>query len=126
MLAAIRSALAQLLRRSAEFPGDRRRHARADMGGRPATLGLRVTDATVGSVFFGDAKRRAVIRNISSGGLMLETSSPPEVEEQVVVKIAGVAPIGGTVLWRKGDKVGIGFDDALSPEELALVARNPN
>lgn len=126
MLATIRSALSQLLRRPAEFSGERRHHARADMGGRPATIGLRATDATVGSVFFGDAKRRAVIRNISSGGLMLETTSPPEVEEQVMVKIAGVAPIGGTVLWRKDDKVGIGFDDVLSPEELALVARDPN
>lgn len=126
MLATIRSALSQLLRRPAEFSGERRHHARADMGGRPATIGLRATDATVGSIFFGDAKRRAVIRNISSGGLMLETTSPPEVEEQVMVKIAGVAPIGGTVLWRKDDKVGIGFDDVLSPEELALVARDPN
>ena len=126
MLAIIRSALTRLLGRRGKSRGERRRYARADIGSRPATLGLRRTDATVGSVFFGDAKRRAVIRNISGGGLMLETTSPPEVAEQVVVKIAGVAPISGTVLWRNGDRIGIGFDDALSPDELAQVARNPD
>lgn len=126
MLATIRSALARLLRSRARLRGERRRYARADIGSRPATLGLRRTGATVGSVFFGDAKRRAVIRNISGGGLMLETTSPPDVTEQVVVKIAGVAPISGTVLWRNGERIGIGFDDTLSSDELALIARSPD
>jgi hypothetical protein len=69
-------------------------------------------------VFFGDQQRKALVRNMSLNGLMLETTLPPARGERVMIKIIGLAPIWGETRWRYGGTAGIKFEGPITAEEL--------
>jgi hypothetical protein len=101
------------------FYGDRR--AAAPPPERRAALPPRERRSRVRNmarVYFDCHSRRALIRNLSRNGLMMETTLPPPKGQIVVVKIEGLAPIWGEVRWCKGGKAGIRFEEPISAEEL--------
>lgn len=78
--------------------------------------------ASLASLYFSIHQRKALVRNLSLNGLMLETTLPPPEGQMVVVKLDGLAPIWGRVRWRSGGKAGIRFDQPISAEALFLCA----
>ena len=61
------------------------------------------------------------VRNLSSGGLMAEVSSPIPSGTSVEVEVRGVGWIGGRIAWCAEGRVGVAFDREIDP----LLARKP-
>lgn len=74
-----------------------------------------------------------LIRNISAGGLLLETCTPFEIGTHVRIEPKSCAPVVGSVRWMKSRYAGIAFDERIDVEEYlrarypdaALTARQP-
>ncbi len=63
------------------------------------------------------------IRNISAGGLLAETTSPPEIGEQVSLDLSS-QKIPATVVWIREGTIGVKFDQNVDLGEL-LAGRKP-
>ena len=57
-------------------------------------------------------------RDISQGGVKIETDQPLETGAEVVVTLENLRPLAGTVRWQKGRACGISFNDLLKFDEL--------
>lgn len=57
-------------------------------------------------------------RDISQGGVKIETDHPFEVDEEVVLALDGFRPLHGTVRWYEDGLCGIGFNHVLPFREL--------
>jgi hypothetical protein len=99
-------------RRMAEFAS--RFHDRASM--------LLVADVRIGS----EPAERAVVRNISAAGLMVELEQPPARGEFVSLNLGDLGWINGTVIWKVGNRFGIRFDEEIDPGRIRRpVAATP-
>ncbi len=75
----------------------------------------------------------ATAQNISFGGValtLLDGALPVGVAVEVRIDELGLTPLTGTVCWRRGDEVGIRFDELrraarLALADLVLKARSP-
>ncbi|MFP5328669.1 MAG: PilZ domain-containing protein [Alphaproteobacteria bacterium] len=56
---------------------------------------------------------RATIRNVSQGGLNVESSSPLTTGAEVTVTIPGLPPQAARVRWNDGERYGISFNTVL-------------
>lgn len=72
----------------------------------------------VASVYFDDMRRRAVVRDMSPGGAMIEMRMPPAVGEKVIIDIPGMAPLSGEVRWRLENRVGVQFETPILHVEV--------
>jgi Tfp pilus assembly protein PilZ len=63
------------------------------------------------------------IRNISAGGLLAETTNPPQVGEQVSLELSS-QKIPATVVWIREGSIGLKFDQNVDLGEL-LAGRKP-
>ena len=64
-----------------------------------------------------------IVEDISEGGAKLRVGSLPPSEEAVSLVIANHEPIGGVVVWRSGDRIGLTFNERQPfVEELLLKA----
>lgn len=59
------------------------------------------------------------IRNLSSGGVMIESSLPLAVDDSVSLRLRSGDEVGGLVRWVQDGRAGIAFDD---PASSALVS----
>ena len=57
-------------------------------------------------------------RDVSQGGVKIDTDQPLEVGSEVVITLENFRPLPGTVRWQKGRACGIAFNDLLPFEEL--------
>jgi hypothetical protein len=57
-------------------------------------------------------------RDLSQGGVKIDTDQPLDVGTEVVITLENFRPIAGTVRWQKGRACGIAFNDLLPFEEL--------
>ena len=57
-------------------------------------------------------------RDLSQGGVKIDTDQPLDVGTEVVITLENFRPIAGTVRWQKGRACGIAFNDLLKFEEL--------
>ena len=57
-------------------------------------------------------------RDVSQGGVKVETDQPLEAGTAVVVTLENLRPLAGTVRWQNGRACGIAFNDLLPFEEL--------
>ena len=57
-------------------------------------------------------------RDVSQGGVKIDTDQPLEVGTEVVITLEKFRPLAGTVRWQKGRACGISFNDLLPFEEL--------
>lgn len=77
------------------------------------------------------AQHLCLIRNIGSGGLMLETYTPFGQGTHVQVEPKGCAPIGGRIAWVKDKHAGVAFDAPidvgtyLQPHHLHVKLHTP-
>lgn len=63
----------------------------------------------------------ARVRNLSAGGMMIETREELAAEEPVVIELRGVGRVSGRVAWFAGTRAGIAFAREIDPE----LARKP-
>jgi hypothetical protein len=61
------------------------------------------------------------VRNLSSGGLMAEVTSPIDSGTVVEVEVRGVGWISGRIAWCAEGRVGVAFDREIDP----MLARKP-
>ena len=57
-------------------------------------------------------------RDVSQGGVKVDTDQPLEVGTAVVVTLENFRPLAGSVRWQKGRACGIAFNDLLPFEQL--------
>jgi hypothetical protein len=57
-------------------------------------------------------------RDLSQGGVKIDTDQPLDVGTEVVITLENFRPIAGTVRWQKGRACGIAFNDLIPFEEL--------
>lgn len=62
-------------------------------------------------LFVGQTSRRAVVRNVSSTGLQIETDLPLHKGQQVLVKVLNGWSIMTRVAWVDGIRAGVSMDD---------------
>jgi hypothetical protein len=99
-------------RRMAEFAS--RFHDRASM--------LLVADVRIGC----EPAERAVVRNISAAGLMVELDEAPARGEFVSLNLGDIGWINGTVIWKVGNRFGVRFDEEIDPGKIRRpVAATP-
>ena len=58
------------------------------------------------------------VRNISSGGLMLESRMPLRPDSRVWIELRGMRTLSGTIVWARDGRAGIKFDEPVTVEEL--------
>lgn len=63
------------------------------------------------------------VRNISAGGLMLETRMPLSVGLRVAVELRGSRTLTGAIVWARDGRAGIAFDHPVTVDELIGNAR---
>lgn len=74
----------------------------------------RVEVECVGFVREGAVARRSLVRNISQGGVNIETENQLTVGADVTVSLPGLSPQGGVVRWNDGHRYGVTFNNVLS------------
>ena len=57
-------------------------------------------------------------RDVSQGGVKIDTDQPLEAGTEVVITLENFRPLAGTVRWQKGRSCGIAFNNLLPFEEL--------
>ena len=75
--------------------------------------------ATVSRI--GRADFTARVRNLSAGGMMIETREELAGDEPVIVEMRGIGRVSGRIAWFRGTRAGIAFSREIDPE----LARKP-
>jgi hypothetical protein len=74
-------------------------------------------------IMFGDAKApvNARIRNISPGGMMVDTVKAFPKGVRISATIKGIGEVSGTIAWSTATRIGISFDEQVDPK-LARIS----
>lgn len=64
------------------------------------------------------------IRNISSGGAMIECMLAIEVEESVSIQVRNVGWVEGVIVWRNDNKYGVKFSKAIDPQSARVTVKS--
>ncbi len=71
----------------------------------------------------GDSTRISVrVRNISSGGMMVDLPGPQKTGTKVQAEIKGLGSIGGHIAWSTENRTGISFDRPVDPKLTRQVS----
>lgn len=73
----------------------------------------RIEVSCAGFVREGATLHRALLHNISQGGVSVETAKPLTSGADVTVSLPGLAPHGGVVRWKDGLRYGITFNSVI-------------
>ena len=73
----------------------------------------RMAISCVGFVRQGAIVHRAILNNISQGGVSVETANPLNVGSEATVTLPGLAPQPAVVRWNDGQRYGITFNNVL-------------
>lgn len=76
--------------------------------------------------FAGDASPMPVrIRNISSGGMMIDSAVPREKGLPLTAELKTIGKVSGTVAWSNDKRMGIIFDRPIDPQRARLQVATP-
>lgn len=67
------------------------------------------------------SERTVRVRNLSAGGMMADCAEAFAHDEAIRVTLRGIGGVGGRVVWRSIDRIGITFDEQIDPKR----ARKP-
>jgi hypothetical protein len=76
----------------------------------------------VGSILVEDRRELCLIKNVSSGGMLIRAYSAMTSGTAVSIELKQGEVIGGTVNWVKGDNVGITFDQPVDVVDLLATS----
>ena len=62
--------------------------------------------------------QKAVVRNISAAGLMVEMDQPLTRGDFVSLNLGNLGWTNGTVVWKVGNRFGVSFDEAIDPANV--------
>ncbi len=62
--------------------------------------------------------QKAVVRNISASGLMVEMDRPLARGDFVSLNLGNLGWTNGTVVWKVGRRFGVSFDEAIDPASV--------
>jgi len=86
-----------------------------------------VTMLMVGKLRAGERQGLCRIRNVSAGGMMIETRLPLEYGEPVAIEARGREKVTGSVVWQRGERLGIQFDHEVPLDTMpAMVPERPS
>lgn len=91
-------------------PGDRRDSQR------------QLTLFRVGSLIIGDRRELCLIKNISSGGMMIRAYCAIDLGTHLSVELKCGEPVAGAARWIEGDTVGVAFDHPVDIVELLATS----
>lgn len=78
----------------------------------------------VGRLLCGDVDQLCVVRNISTGGLMLECLHAPAVGELLQVELRSDKVMQGVVRWSRDGAAGVQFDKDINVEQMLKEERS--
>lgn len=64
---------------------------------------------------------RARVRNLSATGLMADCERVVPAGIRISFDLRGIGQVSGSVVWSRGDRIGIAFEDEIDPQ----LARRP-
>jgi hypothetical protein len=64
----------------------------------------------------GRPAQRVKVRNLSPSGMMCESDVRPRRGDRVAVDLRNVGAVAGTVVWVRGSKFGIAFEEEIDPK----------
>lgn len=88
---------------------------------------------TAGKIVVDGRDHFCLVRNVSTGGLMIEMPTPPAPGQRVQIETAGLDPCDATIVWREDRLVGLAFDQAQNVDIICrrgatsngLIVRGP-
>lgn len=60
------------------------------------------------------------VRNLSAKGLMADCPEAVEKAQHVIIDLRGIGPVGGTIIWTTGERIGIAFDQPINPAKARI------
>lgn len=63
----------------------------------------------------GGPAEKVKVRNLSSGGMMVESDLRPGRGSRIAVELRNIGAVGGTVMWVRGSRFGVAFDEEIDP-----------
>lgn len=63
----------------------------------------------------GGEMTRVKVRNLSSAGMMVEADMRVQRGQQVAVELRNIGAVTGTVVWVRGGKFGVAFEEQVDP-----------
>lgn len=66
-------------------------------------------------------RHKVKVRNLSSGGMMVESDIEIEQGQRIVADLRNIGPVRGQIAWVRGEKFGVAFDRPINPK----LARKP-
>lgn len=66
-------------------------------------------------------RNKVKVRNLSSGGMMVESDLEVEQGQRIVVDLRNIGPVRGQIAWVRSEKFGVAFDRQINPK----LARKP-
>lgn len=66
-------------------------------------------------------RHKVKVRNLSSGGMMVESDLEVEQGQRIVVDLRNIGPVRGQIAWARSEKFGVAFDRQVNPK----LARKP-
>lgn len=74
----------------------------------------------IGKIAVAGRKCFCLVRDVSTGGLMIEMRDPPAPGTDVTIETPGLAACRARIAWRKNQFAGIAFDE---PQNLDAICR---
>lgn len=65
-----------------------------------------------------DAPQRVRIRNLSKGGVMVETALPVHIGENLVIELPNIGAVRGRAAWVMEGRFGVAFDAEVDPNQV--------
>lgn len=79
----------------------------------------------VGKLTLDGGERLCIIRNISSSGLMAQSTGNHHVGDRIEVEAKSDHTIPGTIIWVKDDTIGVQFDGEADVQEILTTSTLP-
>lgn len=64
----------------------------------------------------GGPAQKVKVRNLSSAGMMVESDLRPARGNRIAVELRNIGAVGGTVMWVRGSRFGVSFDELIDPK----------
>lgn len=65
-----------------------------------------------------DTPQRVRIRNLSKGGVMVESTLPVEMGERLVIELPNIGAVRGRAAWVVEGRFGVAFDAEVDPNQV--------
>lgn len=81
---------------------------------------------TIGKLTFRGKSQPCMVRNLSAGGMRVQTNNPPGKEESVLIEMRGLSPRIAKAVWTSGNEAGLAFIERCDPAEVFAVRISRN